>query len=573
MTPSRRLVASAAALAVAAASTSACGRAPDTPAPAKPRPAAFSWPPGVTPTIAAAPDDLFEDVTEKAGIRFVHRVADGRMDDLIEAVGAGATWFDADGDGKLDLFLAQQSWLEGVSAGPRPADAPTSRLYRNRGDGTFEDVTERAGLACPDFCFMALAADFDGDGFTDLYLLNDGRNRMFRNRGDGTFDDVTDKAGVGCGACSVAGAVFDADGDGKLDIYVGNYVAFDPSYRLHYAPDVFAGPLAFPAQRGMLYVNRGDGTFRDATVESGIGAVAPGRAMGVTPWDYDLDGRTDLYVANDASQAFLFHNEGGGRFVETALMAGVGYGVNGDAAAAMAGAVGDFDGDGLPDLHVTNSAFGSMFKNLGRGLFQDRVVQSGLAAACGQYVSWGGGFADFDDDGNLDLFVANGDLHHPTGRPSLLLRGRGDGTFEDASGEGGACLRAEILGRAAAIADFDGDGRMDVIVTTIGDRPMLLRNRGVAANHWITLDLVGPRGNPHALGAIVSLDAGGKRRVQVASGQPGYLSQGDPRLHFGLGKVDCVDRVEIRWPGGARQEVLAPAVDRVVRVAFEESPR
>jgi hypothetical protein len=570
VTRPRRPTRPLAALAVGAALVAACGRAPDA---AAPRAVASAWPPGVLPTVPAAPEDLFEDVTERAGIRFVHRVADGRMDNLIEAVGAGATWFDFDGDGRLDLFLAQQSWLEGVSDGPRPSDAPTCRLYRNRGDGTFEDVTERAGLACPDFCFMALAADFDGDGFADLYLLNDGRNRMFRNRGDGTFEDVTDRAGVGCAACSVAGAVFDADGDGKLDVYVGNYVSFDPSYRLHYAPDVFAGPLAFPAQRGVLYLNRGDGTFRDATDESGIGAVTPGRAMGVTPWDYDLDGRTDLYVANDASQAFLFHNEGGGRFVETALMAGVGYGVNGDAAAAMAGAVGDFDGDGLPDLHVTNSAFGSMFRNLGRGLFQDRVVQSGLAAACGQFVSWGGGFADFDDDGNLDLFVANGDLHHPTGRPSLLMRGRGDGTFEDASAQGGACLRAEILARAAAIADFDDDGRMDVLVTTIGGRPMLLRNRGVAANHWITLDLVGPRGNPHALGAIVSLEAGGRKRVQVADGRPGYLSQGDARLHFGLGEIDRVDRVEIRWPGGAKQEIVAPPIDRIVRVARDEAPR
>lgn len=530
-------------------------------------------PPAGAATIAAGADDLFEDATERAGIRFVHHVADGHMDNLIEAIGAGATWFDADGDGKLDLFLPQQSWLDGVSTGARPKDAPTSRLFRNKGDGTFEDVTERAGLACADYCFMALAADFDGDGRTDLYLLNDGTNRLFHNCGDGTFEDATDRAGVGCDACSVAGAVLDADGDGRLDIYVGNYVAFDPGYRKFYGPDAFPGPLAFPAQPDVLYLNNGDGTFRDATASSGVGAVTAGRAMGVTAWDYDLDGRTDLYVANDASAAFLFHNEGGGKFVERGLVAGVAYGFNGDAAAAMSGAVGDFDGDGLPDLHVTNAAYGSLFHNEGGGIFRDRVMKSGLAAACGQYVSWGGGFADFDDDGVLDLFIANGDLHHPTGRPDLLMRGKGDGTFEDAGVLGGAYFRAELLSRGAAVADFDDDGRMDVLVTTIGGSPVLLRSRGVAKSHWITLDLRGPHGNPTALGAIVTVTAAGRKQTQVATGQTGYLTQGDPRLHFGLGAVDRVDTVEIRWPDGSRQELVAPAIDKIVRATFGEAPR
>jgi hypothetical protein len=548
----------AAALLLAMAFAPACGRDAAAPQVAAPAP---------------AESGRFEDVTQRAGIRFVHQVADGHMDNLVEAVGAGATWFDADGDGRLDLFLPQQSWLEGVSDGPRPADAATSRLFRNRGNGTFEDVTARAGLARPEFCFMALAADFDADGATDLYLLVDGKNLLFRNRGDGTFEDVTDRAGVGCPLCSVAGAVLDADGDGSLDIYVGNYVAFDPKYRLHYAPDVFAGPLAFPAQPGVLYLNRGDGTFRDASAESGIAAVTPGRAMGVTAWDYDVDGRTDLYVANDASAAFLFHNEGGGKFTETALPAGVAYGFNGEAAAAMAGSAGDFDGDGLPDLRVNNAAYGSLFRNLGHGRFQDRVVASGLAAACGQYVSWGGGFGDFDDDGILDLFVANGDLHHPTGRPDLLMAGRAGGTFEDASGTAGAYFREERLSRGAAIADYDDDGRLDILVTTIGGSPVLLHNRGDAAAHWITLDLRGPRGNPSGIGALVTIEAGGRRRVQAAYGTNGYLTQGDPRVHFGLGATDRVDRIEVQWPGGAKQEIVAPAVDRIHRVVFAEAPR
>jgi hypothetical protein len=364
----------------------------------------------------------------------------------------------------------------------------------------------------------------------------------------------------------VGGAVLDADGDGRLDIYVGNYVTFDPKYRLHYAPDVFPGPLAFEAQDDVLYLNNGDGTFRDGSAAAGL-RVTAARAMGVTAWDYDLDGRTDVFVANDASAAFLFHNEGGGRFSEVALKAGVAYGFNGEAAAAMAGAVGDFDGDGLPDLHVTNAAYGSMFRNLGRGVFQDRVVASGLAAACGQYVSWGGGFCDLDDDGALDLFVANGDLHHPTGRPALWMRGRGDGTFEDGGPRGGPFFRRELLARAAAIADYDDDGRMDVIVTTIGGPPVLLHNRGAAGTHWITVELRGPAGNRDGAGAIVTLEAGGKKRVQVANANTGYLTQGDPRLHFGLGDLVRVDRVEVRWPDGATQQIAAPAVDKVLRVS------
>jgi len=323
----------------------------------------------------------------------------------------------------------------------------------------------------------------------------------------------------------------------------------------------------------VLYLNDGDGTYRDATAASGIGAVTPGRAMGVTAWDYDLDGRMDLFVANDASPSFLFHGDGGGRFAELGLTAGVAYGFNGDAAAAMAGAVGDFDGDGLPDLHVTNSAYGSMFRNEGNGRFRDRVIASGLASACGQYVSWGGGFADLDDDGVPDLFVADGDLHHPTGRPDLFLRGRGDGTFEDAGALGGAYFHAELLSRGAAFADFDDDGRMDVFVTTIGDRPVLLHNRGVAAHHWITLDLAGPRGNPTAVGAIVTVAAAGRRQVQVANNAAGYLTQGDPRLHFGLGAATKIDRIEIRWPGGATKTLVDQPVDRILRVAFDEAPR
>lgn len=283
--------------------------------------------------------------------------------------------------------------------------------------------------------------------------------------------------------------------------------------------------------------------------------------------DVDGDGHPDVLAGGSAANSTnCYRNDGHGRFRLTASGLATPSWV-------LPQAIGDYDGDGLPDLHVTNAAYGSLFRNTGRGVFQDRVTMTGLAAACGQYVSWGGGFCDFDDDGVLDLFVANGDLHHPTGRPTLLLRGRGDGTFDDGSAAGGAFFRAEILARGAAFADYDDDGRVDVIVTTIGDRPFLLHDRGVAANHHLTVDLRGARGNPTGLGAIVSVTAGGKKQVQVAQGTTGYLTQGDPRLHFGLGAANRADRVEVRWPGGLVQTLEATAADQVLRVTQPEAPR
>jgi len=400
------------------------------------------------PAPAAGETDVLRDVLAGSGIDFRHTLADGQLDTLIESVGSGVTVFDADGDGRLDLYFVAQGWREGVSSGEPVPDAGRNRLYRNLGGFRFEDVTEHAGVGDGGFGFMAVAADLDDDGDQDLYVLNDGANVLYRNRGDGTFEDVTQAAGVAGDACSVAGAVIDADGDGRLDLYVGNYVLFDGSYRLHYAPDVFPGPLAFEPQADVLLVNTGDGTFRDATADAGLD-VSPARAMGVSVLDANGDGRLDLYVANDATANFLFLAQGDGRFREAAAISGVAFGVQGEATAAMAGVVGDVDGDGLADLHVTDSGYGSLFHNAGGGVFVDRIVASGIAAPSGQWASWGGRFLDFDLDGVLDLYLANGDLHRATGRPDLLFRGLGDARFEDVSADSGSWFRAERMARGA----------------------------------------------------------------------------------------------------------------------------
>jgi len=514
------------------------------------------------PAPEAGADDVLRDVLPGSGVTYRHVLADGKLDTLIESVGCGVTTFDYDGDGLLDLYFVDQGWREGVSKGTRREGAGRNRLFRNLGRMRFEDVTEKAGVGDEGFGFMALAADLDDDGDQDLYVLNDGPNVLYRNDGDGTFSDVTAEAGVAGDACSVAGALLDADGDGRLDLYVGNYVAFDASYELHYAPDVFPGPLAFEPQADVLYLNGGGLSFRDGTAGSGLD-VPPARAMGVSVLDADGDGRLDLYVANDATANFLFRALGGGRFAEEALQSGVAYGVQGEATAAMAGAVGDVDGDGKPDLHVTDSGYGSLFQNTGRGLFLDRVVASGIAAPSGQWASWGGGFLDFDLDGVLDLYLANGDLHRATGRPDLLFRGVGDFRFEDVSADAGAWFRAERMGRGAAIADLDDDGRLDVVVCHVHDAPAILHGRAPEGRHFVTLDLRAKPGNAGGIGSRVTVVAGGRERRETLVPRCGYLGQGDPRLHLGLGDADRVERVAITWPDGTTQECADLAADRV----------
>jgi hypothetical protein len=525
---------------------------------------------GPSSSVPAGEGDLFVDATEGAGLAFLHRLGDGRMDCVVEAAGAGGAVLDYDGDGRMDLYLVQSGWVEGVSRGERPADPPRNRLFRNRGDGTFEDVTERAGVACGRCGVAAAAGDYDGDGHVDLYVVNVGPNVLYRNRGDGTFEDATERAGVGDPRCGVGAAFLDADGDGRPDLFVANYVDFDPAYRLYFPPDGFPGPLAYEPEPSVLYRNRGDGTFEDVSERSGIRAGA-GRAMGVAAADFDGDGRTDLFVANDATANALLRNEGNGRFRDDALSAGVAYGMQGEATAAMCGVVGDADGDGRPDLFVSDGAYGSLFRNLGGGRFEDRVFSSGLAAPRAHSPAWGSAWIDFDADGDEDLFVVSGDLHHEIGREDFLFENRGSGTFADASARGGAWFRAALNGRACLPADFDDDGRVDVVVTNLLDRAVLLRNRA-PAGAWLTVSLRGLPPATGGLGAKVSVTAGGRTRTKECGAASVYLGQGDPRLHFGLGGAERVERVEVRWASGART-VLEGVEARRVLVVREEAVR
>ena len=527
--------------------------------------------PGAMTATAAGPGDLFVDATASSGLDFVQAVADGHMDCVVEAAGTGGVVLDFDGDGWMDVYLVQSAWVEGLSRGEAPKASARNRLFRNRGDGTFEDATDRAGVACGLCGVAAAAGDYDGDGRVDLFVVNAGPDVLYRNRGDGTFEDVTEKAGVGDPRCGAGAVFFDADGDGRLDLYVANYVDFDPKYSLFFPPDGFPGPLSYEAGPHALYRNRGDGTFEDVSARAGILAGA-GRGMGVTAADLDGDGDQDLYVANDATANWLFRNDGGVRFTEMGLPSGTAYGMQGEATAAMAGIVGDADGDGRPDLFVSDSTYGSLFRNLGGMRFEDRVFRSGLAAARAQSPAWGSAWLDYDDDGDEDLFVVSGDLHHEVGREDFLFENLGDGTFRDASREGGAWFSGAYNGRACLPADFDNDGRLDVLVTNLQDRAVLLKGRPRGDNAWLSVSLAGLPPNTQGLGAKVTVAAGGRSWTKEVRCPAVYLGQGDPRLHFGLGKAETADRIEVRWPSG-----LATVLERVkarrILVVREEAAR
>ena len=530
--------------------------------PPRPSPSALA----VTPPIPAGPDDLFEDVTAKAGIKFVHQFCDSKIANILESNGAGGCWLDYDGDGLMDLFLVNSGPLDGVTHHKPGTVRQPNRLYRNRGDGTFEDVTEKAGLSGMGYCTAAVAADYDNDGHTDLFVVGIGRSYLYHNRGDGTFEDVSEKAGVANIGGTGLGAVFlDADNDGNLDLFVANYLTFDPNYQLYYNPDAYPGPLAYKAQFNKLYHNRGDGTFEDVSKSSGI--EIPGhRAMSVAVFDYNNDGAPDIYISNDGTPNLLLVNDGKGHFKDAAIQAGVAFNAMGEAAGSMAATIGDCKGDGLQDLLVTRLGYGSLYMGTTNGVFDDRMMASGLGSLTAQFVGWGGCFLDFDNSGKLDIFIANGDPHYLVGWESLLLENRGDGTFTDAAAKGGAYFKAKINARGSAVADYDNDGRMDIIVTTLCDRPFLLRNRDKSGNHWITLDLEGTKSNRDGFGAKVKVTAGTKTHFGEAHCASGFLMQSDRRLHFGLGKATAVDRIEIQWPGKQVQELTNVKVDQILKV-------
>jgi len=520
-----------------------------------------------TSTLHAADPALpvFTDVTLDAGITAKHSYGDDRLTNIVEGTGAGAMFFDYDGDDWLDVYLLSGCWLQEVNdnRGRKYRGKLTNHLYRNNRDGTFTDVTEKAGVGDKGYGVGASAADFDNDGDLDLYVLNYGKNVLYRNNGNGTFTDISEGSGLDDAHWSLSAPWFDYDGDGDLDVYVVNYLEFDPEFRDFYAPKGYPGPRSYSGQQDALYRNNGNGTFTDVTETAGL--INPdGRGMSGTVADLNNDGLLDLYVTNDNMENYFYRNTGDGTFVEEGLIMELAYGEGGQNVSSMGPAVGDVNRDGWLDIYIPDMGYGCMLLNR-EYHFEDRTASSKLARVCGQYIGWGGVLFDYDNDGHLDLFVANGDAHREYTQEDVLVRNDGTGSFKDVAADSGEYFRQKYVGRGTTSGDYDNDGDIDLLVVNLNDTPRLLRNDGGNKNNWLTVAVKLPGGKSDAVGARVTVKTGDLTQIHDVMPVTGYLSQADPRAHFGLGRAEKVD-VDIRWPDGRTTGLKDVSANQILMV-------
>ena len=526
----------------------------------------------LSPAVVAAPHDpviRFEDATDKAGIDFTHSFGSRQLGSLLEGTGAGCVWFDYNNSGLMSLYVVNGRPLdESMHPYPlkeKPATPPHNHLYRNNGNGRFTDVTEKAGLN-PDMYGMAVAAaDYDNDGHEDLLVTGYGKVILYHNDGNGHFTDVTEKAGIKVDGWAISSTWLDYDKDGCVDLFVGRYVKFDPKYRAFYAPTNYPGPLDYEGETNQLFHNNCDGTFTDVTEKSGIGAYV-GRTMGVTAADFDNDGWDDIYVANDRTENFLFHNKHDGTFEEVGNDTGTAFGQNGESTSSMGPVFVDLEGRGVLDLWVTDGHYNRLLHNTGKMTFEDIGAETGVSQVNAQYVSWGTGVYDFDNDGLLDILIFHGGLIHLIPEEHTLFRGVGNGKFADVSREAGPVLSERTTARGACFADYMNDGKVGAFVVNLGGKGTLLHNVSTDTGHWIEIKLVGTKSNRDGIGARVEVFAGGKRHTAERVGGSGYLSQDDSRLHFGLGAATAIDKLIVRWPSGREQTLEKLSVDRVLTV-------
>jgi hypothetical protein len=523
----------------------------------------------------------FRDLAVEAGLTATH-VSGGaeRKKYILETTGSGVAIFDFDGDGMMDVFLPNATTLEGDA----PPSRATAHLYRNLGKLRFEDVTQKAGLARTGWGQGVCVGDYDDDGHRDLFVTHYGGSALYRNQGDGTFKDVTEATGLRQRAVrwDTGCSFFDYDLDGRLDLAVTGYLEFDRAkvpepgsggYCLWKGLSVMCGPRGLPFTRNLLFRNEGQGRFADVSAASGIGGPRSCYAFSVVASDFDDDGHPDLYVACDSTPSLLYHNQKDGTFEENGLLAGVALNEDGQEQGGMGVAVADYDEDGHFDIAKTNFSddVPNLYRNNGDGTFEDRVFRAGLGGSLDQ-VGWGVQFLDVDHDGRKDLLTVNGHVYPEVDalpevdyrQPRLLFWNVGAGQFKDISETSGPALAERWSSRGSAVGDLDNDGSLEVVISNMGSRPSLLKNHGRRRNWLLVHCLGGPKGNRDAVGARAYVYVGDRRLSGEMQTGASYLSQHDPRLHFGLADDASYRRIEVRWPGGARETFPGGAANRIV---------
>jgi hypothetical protein len=532
---------------------------------------------------------VFADVTKQAGLdKFHHRSGTPEKTTIIEAPGSGVALLDYDNDGWLDIYLLNGSTAPAIKGKEAP---PRAMLFHNNHDGTFTDVTEKAGVANERWGFGVAVADYDNDGWPDIYVANYGKNRLYHNNHDGTFTDLAEKAGVALGGWSTGPTWGDYDRDGLLDLFVPGYVKYDldhpvlagkgglPAGACQYrGVDIFCGPLGLIGENDHLFHNSGDGTFTDVSVKAGVSDPEGRYGFASLFVDLNDDGWLDLVVANDSVPNYLYHNRRDGTFEDISFASGFAVNEEGRAQSSMGIGIGDYNHDGKADIFVTTFSddYKTLYRNDGDGSVTDVSFKVGLGMPTIPFLSWGVGFLDFDNDGWLDIFIANGHVYPLADKTDwgttwaqrpLLFRNIDGKKFQEVPPATGSGLADVITARGAAFGDLFNDGHIDVVLNNMDSTPTLLRGVVNNGNHWITLKLVGgPKSPRDAIGAKVFLTSGGVRqRADVLSGGS-YGSSSDPRVHFGLGTSRKVDKVEIHWPDGVQEEVSIPGIDRIVTV-------
>ncbi len=528
----------------------------------------------------------FDNVIKSSGIgfRLMNSVSPQRYS--IETMAGGVAVFDYNNDGLLDIFFANGASIPSLE---KTNPDYYNRLYRNNGDGTFTDVTEKAGLQGIGYSMGVAAGDYDNDGYVDMYVAGVNRNQLFHNNGDGTFTDVTAKAGVSGlvpnrgKAWAVTAGWLDYNNDGLLDLFVVNYLDYDvrtaKQCRFEAFP-IYCSPNNFRGTPNILYRNNGDGTFTDVSESSHISRYV-GKGMGVAFADYDNDGLTDIFVSNDTFPNFLLHNNGDGTFTDVATASGVAYTESGKVVAGMGADFRDLDNDGKPDIFHT-AMFGDTFplyKNVGGSQFEDATSEVGLTVITSRLTAWGTGAFDFDNDGYKDLFTANSAIldnsmeveQRPFALANSLFRNKGALIFEDVSKKVGADFAVPAAHRGAAFGDFNNDGKIDIVVTVLNGPPQLLMNYSATPNHWIILKLIGTKSNRDGLGAKIKITTARGSQYNHATTAVGYNSSSDKRVHFGLGESKIIDEIEVLWPSGIRQVLTDVKADRILTI--KEAPR